>query len=430
MLSPAVMGDASGLIAWWDPAAGARSTDFTNTWVEPLGPAHAAYVNDARYGRWTYVAPNWAAPGQEPGRLVNVPAPVAVSQPRWNGYPTAGMPIPEYHPALPFTNAPDLSTFRQVVDNHPFLGCYPGCADYVTAGRATLVGGQLYRITGTAVRSDYKKIAFFANSGNRAMREISGPGARLTTDNSTQFQWCLAWSAGECYPGSQAGEVYFNAPAIDGQHQYCVNNWGFLQTSTSPANDICVTPAWAGYQSIAVQALANDPAGNGVRYISTALGQYEGQLNFWNSRTLPDGSWLFTALPDGSVKLFRVPVRAADTEDRSGYVPVQVAIPAVTGAANAVVEFGYAENGDAGAFYCTARQEACVAQSPSIDSAQPFFFAQTEAALIAGAPCASGCTVAVPAVPGRVLYYQVVYRDSQGSVLPTRTPYRAAAAVP
>jgi hypothetical protein len=97
---------------------------------------------------------------------------------------------------------------------------------------------------------------------------------------------------------------------------------------------------------------------------------------------------------------------------------VAVTIPqAPAGTSSALVEFGYAENGTAQSFYCTARQEACAAQGATIDPAQPFRFLQTEAASITGMPCASGCTITVPAVAGRVLYYLVQFRDGQGNVI-------------
>jgi hypothetical protein len=69
-----------------------------------------------------------------------------------------------------------------------------------------------------------------------------------------------------------------------------------------------------------------------------------------------------------------------------------------------VVEFGYGENGSAGSFFCTSRQEACVATSSTMNQASPFYYEQSET--YSGVSCASGCTVVVPALSQRVLYYR------------------------
>jgi len=82
---------------------------------------------------------------------------------------------------------------------------------------------------------------------------------------------------------------------------------------------------------------------------------------------------------------------------------------------NAVIEFGYAENGPAANLYCTSRQETCAAQSATVDPNTPYVFAQTEA--VTGAPCASGCVVAIPGIPQRLVYYRVKYRDAANNVL-------------
>ena len=91
---------------------------------------------------------------------------------------------------------------------------------------------------------------------------------------------------------------------------------------------------------------------------------------------------------------------------------------------DAIVEFGYAENGDPGSFFCTSRQESCVAVSGTIGPSTPFFYEQAEA--YSGARCSAGCAVAIPALPQRVLYYRWKYRDAFGKVIAT-SEIRAAA---
>ena len=411
MLSPAVYPNCNvtGMQVWWNPDAGALNNDGTTVIMDPLPQAHPAYINNALYGRWTYIN-GTAMSGSEPARLLNPPPPIPMNVPMFSGI---GFQALETHPSLSVSDPPDVDTFQQVVDNRPYFGD----TSLATASNVSLMGGQLYRLRGTNVASNYKLIPYFANSGSRAMKEVSGPTVRLAADSSTQFQWCVALKAGECYSGSLAGDVYFNAPNI--VNAYCTYNWGTLQTTIAIANDICVSQLLAVTQAIEMQEISNDPFGLQLRVISNSLSKYEQESNFWNSRTVPDGSWLFTSLAaaPGALKLIKIPPRQTDSVNRTTYVPISLSLPAVSGVNNAIVEFGYGENGDPGGFYCTARQEACVAQSGAINASQPFYFAATEAASITGMPCQSGCTITIPGMSGRVVYYAVISRDSSGRVV-------------
>jgi hypothetical protein len=396
----------TGQTVWWNPVAGALNTDGTSVLQEPFVMAHPAYINNTLYGRWSYDVGD-AFFGTEPGRLLSPPTLIAMGAPSFNGIVADAI---ENHPSLSVLNPPDEGTYKQVVDNHP----YYGDSALVTSSNVSAVGGQLYRIRGTNIGSNYKLIPYFANSGSRAMKEVSGPAALLATDSSRQFQWCVALKAGECYSGSLANDIYFNAPGI--ANAYCTYNWMTLQTTLTIPNDICVSPSSAVTQAIQMSEIVNDPFGLQLRIISNSLSKYEQESNFWNSRTIPDGSWLFTnfAAVPGSLKLIKIPPRQTDSVNRTAYVPISVSLPAVPGVGNAIIEFGYGENGNPGSFYCTARQEACVAQSGTINASQPFYFASTEAASITGMPCQSGCTITIPGMPGRVVYYEVISRDSSG----------------
>jgi hypothetical protein len=330
--------------------------------------------------------------------------------PAFNGIVAAAL---EDHPSLSVSNPPDKDTYQQVVDNRP----YYGDSALVSLSNVLPMGGQLYRIRGTNVGSNYKLIPYFANSGSRAMKEVSGPSASIGATSATQYQWCVALFVGECYSGSLAGDVYFNAPSV--ANTYCTYNWGTLQTTTTIPNDICVSPSSAVTQAVELQAIVSDPFGLQLRVISNSLSKYDQESVFWNSRTLPDGSWLFTSLAatPNSLRLVKIPPRQMNSINRTTYVPISVSLPAAAGIDNAVVQFGYAENGDPGSYYCTARQETCVTQSATINATQPFYFATTEVASVTGMPCRSGCTITIPGLPGRVVYYQVNSRDASGKVI-------------
>jgi hypothetical protein len=85
-----------------------------------------------------------------------------------------------------------------------------------------------------------------------------------------------------------------------------------------------------------------------------------------------------------------------------------------------VIEFGYAENGDPNNMYCTTRQEACV------KGAQPgndYAFANDS---VAGVSCSGGCSISVPGLSQRILYFRVKYRDSGNKVLAVSSPLAVA----
>ncbi len=73
------------------------------------------------------------------------------------------------------------------------------------------------------------------------------------------------------------------------------------------------------------------------------------------------------------------------------------------------VRFGYSENGLPGSFYCTARQEACVT------GGSPYSFVSESPQWQA---CTGGCSIQVPAIPGRVLFYAIDTQDGSGTPIP------------
>jgi hypothetical protein len=111
---------------------------------------------------------------------------------------------------------------------------------------------------------------------------------------------------------------------------------------------------------------------------------------------------------------------ATDVYNRGQFIPEAMTVPSYSGADSAVIEFGYQENGlPAGysepAFMdCTTRHDPCwanaaqVGSPPYSDSPPPFYF---KSEMPAGMPCPApaGCTISVPAISQRTLFYRVLY---------------------
>jgi hypothetical protein len=220
------------------------------------------------------------------------------------------------------------------------------------------------------------------------------------------YTYCYAKASGECYAGAAAGQMYAHCPAFDGD----------------PSHNFIV-PASQQLQKIS-QLRWDDPntLGRDARPITTSFRAYNRYSSFWSARAVPDGSALLTFCdacgPAGNSSVFLVklpPTVAWDGLDRTTFIPVTVNIHAgPRQAASALVKFGYAENGDPTDFNCTTRRDVCYAASVTLDPAAPFLWRSESPH---GVACSSGCNIQIPGISGRVLYYQVEYRDQSNQVV-------------
>jgi len=247
-------------------------------------------------------------------------------------------------------------------------------------------------------------------AGFHPLRDVSGPTSSITGDPSDSFKLCHAHRAGECYAGSVAGQIYANVPNLDttedgckdgefygGWHDVCVGNY------PSIANAIT---QWT-LPGSSRQKLAN---GAGSRVLGRLWHDYRNLPVTSNAKATPDGSW-FLGRTEFAGKLPAFP--AADTVSRSTWVTVSLSLkpPAGLGADNVIVEFGYDPS-----YRCTSRAEVCVKDA---NPSEPYVFAGDA---IAGIPCAAGCTVNIPAVSQKVLYYVWKLRNASGDVVGRGAP--------
>jgi hypothetical protein len=307
------------------------------------------------------------------------------------------------------------------MDGRPMLG---GGGD----GAATMVGsasnpgvnigGQLWKFVAGASQLKPKTLATMAYAGRSPLADVSGPGSAIATDASGSYQYCVALKAGECRPDSGAGDVYANAPFVS--KAYC--DYPGIAVAGDDTNAICIGPLGA-YTGTIMQFgnTRQDTFGAMSRRVGTVFSRWNQHGVFWNASTSTNGQLAFSQVRwlDGvrSEDILTVlpPFPASDSISRNTFIPIAVKIPARGTGSQISVEFGYAENGDAGSFFCTSRQEACVAASSGVNQASPFYFEQSET--YSGVPCASGCTVAVPALSQRVLYYRWKQQDAAGNVV-------------
>jgi hypothetical protein len=204
----------------------------------------------------------------------------------------------------------------------------------------------------------------------------------------------------------------------------------WMENSDIPV-DICVGNMSAYLNSIAQMGFKkNDFAGALGRTLTKGLTRYKIIDPYWHGKALSDASWVMfrSMYANGAwtdILLGKVPpYPPVDSVVRWTFQPIPVKLTAPPGLAvnNAVIQFGYVENGGTGQFYCTSRQEKCMATAATV-GAVPFLFPSEGAGGvetgITGVPCATGCTVAIPAISQRMLYYQVKYRDASNRTVAT-----------
>ncbi len=113
------------------------------------------------------------------------------------------------------------------------------------------------------------------------------------------------------------------------------------------------------------------------------------------------------------------PSDPTNPESHSYFVPIPLQLPGIPGAVKAFIRFGYVENGPADGFLCTTRTDSCVVGITTKPSADPFFFEHMESDGWKGTPCSAGCTISVPAISRRILYYQYAYLNNLGTLVYT-----------
>jgi hypothetical protein len=281
------------------------------------------------------------------------------------------------------------------------------------------VSGQLWKHAGAANSLSPKTLTTMAYVGRSPLVDFSGPVSSIATDATGAYRYCIALKAGECRPDSITGDVYVNAPFVSTPYCY----YPGVANQGDDTHSICIGPLGA-YTGNLVQFgnTQQDSIGMMTRRLGPAFARWNQYGVYWNTSATTNGQLAFSQVRwlDGvrheDILTVLPSFPSSDSVSRNTFVPISISVPPPNGGggngvpspggsgSNAVVEFGYGENGSAGSFFCTSRQEACVATSSTMNQASPFYYEQSET--YSGVSCASGCTVVVPALSQRVLYYR------------------------
>jgi hypothetical protein len=267
----------------------------------------------------------------------------------------------------------------------------------------TTVSGHrsTYRITFPAnQKPDPKVTGFVAWAGYHMLADASGPKSADTFGDATPWHYCYAYSRGECVSGSSSGQMFVSVP-FDSATQPCLVN-------TYAHNAPCISNNYPyGFWVTQFNTAKDDNSGASLRRLTSAFVAPGRQYNFTNAKPTPDGKWMVVPAPwlEGQrTDMFwvRLPPFPSGNPDKNFQVRVD------GGSGDSVrVAFGYAENGKPADFYCTSRAEPCFTSS-SATTANPFSYGSDSSSYES---CGSGCSITMPAVSGRTLYYQVQRRN-------------------
>jgi hypothetical protein len=296
--------------------------------------------------------------------------------------------------------------FAWMLDTNGLLGCTAealGCG--FAARTLTHQTGDVYKLTVVGTL-DYKVFPLNGQAGRYLLHDVSGPSSSVDV---TPFSICYAKVKGECHSGSMAGEIYVNVP-----HAY--DDGANCDAGLSWANVPCVVsgfPAPGG--GIRRQRISEDDQdGAHSQFVSYAYSNPLRQGPYCHAMVHPSGLWFVMSgcnPVDGRWPvgwMVSLPHWEETSHPANDFVPVPV--PVLAGPKYARIKFGYREYGGPTQFYCTARTEACVTDRV----ANPFAFVATDTLAPANS-CASGCTIQIPTLSGRILYYQEE-RSADGTV--------------
>lgn len=365
-----------------------------------------------------------------------------------NAFGVSALSLWNAHPAVfgdPFTASQEDASHNVIcdidaapVDVNPSTGCSVGRV-------AGTTGVYRYVPKTTPYYHSPKHFATFGSSGAFILHDISGPGSAIS--DATPYSFCLVVGVDECRTGSTPGQIFVSVPhtlekpwchggeGFGNKFDVCVGNVEWKSSGSSQMvyginSKTGLYDVAAGYESIA-------NGSGGVRLLArhALAGGYRRMPGFSSTKPLANGKFAladWAHLSEGTkIAVIKVPPIQQTTRDYSKFFPLTVSLPAgalPSSTSNVIAEFGYAESFAPSDLRCNSRAETCVAHRSTINESNPYSYATTESATIgSGLSCASGCSLVIPAFPGRLVYYRVVYRTSGNAVI-ARSPIRVAAA--
>ena len=269
------------------------------------------------------------------------------------------------------------------------------------------VGGSLYKLpaANAYIPLDTRRLATAVWSGMYNFRDVSGTGGLTGTAAQGQSYCVIAYPGATCgQPGEVVGDIFLNIPqaTIDG---YAGGTYDLNRVNVVPLGQEPM--AALQYYFAPLTTAGTYYVGRWERRITTGFGRYNGQDTYSNAKLIFNSNILLFNC--GTPNLQRIgdicagimpsdPTGNALNQANNGFRQYPVGVK--VGAQYAEVQFGYAENGAPSQYFCASRQEPCNTSNPPN---VPFNWEGEPRSLT---PCTGGCTINIPVLPGRVVYYR------------------------
>jgi len=287
---------------------------------------------------------------------------------------------------------------------------------------------HVYKVSNVAGAYDRKRTPTYSWAGKFMLADMSGPGSLITDAN--MWNYCVADNPGECRPTSAQNDTFLVGTGFYNSNDYCITN---TFNFTAP----CFTGANAkGGWAMQIQIDPVDTTATRMRRLTLGLAAPGMHWSFQTWLQTPGGPpmWGFFSTPyvNGlrndyfAMKLPPWPggtfAQQDDPAKRADFIRYQVMVAPAPGATYARARFGYAENGPVTSFFCTSRREACSTDIPTATPTDLFAWVSQP---VTRQVCTSTCTLVIPAVSGRMLYYVIDRLNAAGTVIST-SPLTAA----
>jgi hypothetical protein len=260
---------------------------------------------------------------------------------------------------------------------------------------------------------DFKRLPLYGYAGHYLLQDVSGPAIGNTAD-LPDYSVCRAFKTGECFAGSSAGNLYVGVPRA-----YVDGNCHTDQFTLPSPCAFQLAPV--GGQVIQFRVDKTDSMGLSVRKLGYVHGMPGLQYQFSNCRATPDAVFAFCVADwlDGvrsewvALRLKRM--ADPDAVNRTTFVPKRLTYQGSPDASYIRARFGYLENGGS-LLRCTSYQVECSTEIPSSAATDPYSFTNEA---VTRQLCANGatCTITIPAISNRMLYYVVDRLDTNGNVV-------------